>query len=142
MGLDTCLNYGAVVDNDTPLSFVASGILALTDCKHACFYLSDLFLTGTVGLPTPKVDLFSPDGQPQISEARILSHVAELTDPNIIGYRTVGTRAHALGDAWAVEQVKALVSLCDTIKAQASAEGRTVDLECEWDRQQGSGTHK
>lgn len=101
-----------------------------------------IFNTTVIGLPTPKVDLFAPDGQPQISEARILGHVAELTDPSVIGFRTVGTKAHALGDAWTVEQAKALVMLCDKVKAEASAQGRKVDLECEWDRQQGSGTHK
>jgi hypothetical protein len=54
----------------------------------------------------------------------------------------VGTREHALGDAWAVNRVKELSKLCDDVKLNASAEGRTVDLDCEWDRQQGSGTHK
>ena len=47
-----------------------------------------------------------------------------------------------MGDSWAVNQVKELSKLCDDVKLKALAEGRTVDLDCEWDRQQGSGTHK
>jgi hypothetical protein len=93
-------------------------------------------------LPTPKIELFNEFGSPQISEHRILSHVADLSDPEKIGFRTVGTKEHAAGDAWAVDQVKELVRLCDDVKATASMMGRSVDLVCEWDRQQGSGTHK
>ncbi|KAG8877791.1 hypothetical protein FRC20_010042 [Serendipita sp. 405] len=68
--------------------------------------------------------------------------VTELTDPLNIGFRTVGSREHALGDAWAVQQVQDLAELCDHVKARAAKDGRTVDLECDWDWQQGSGTHK
>jgi len=68
--------------------------------------------------------------------------VYELSDPEKIGFRTVGTREHAAGDAWAVERVKELVGLCEDVKAEAALAGKSVDLVCEWDRQQGSGTHK
>jgi len=107
-------------------------------------YWSILFLTlfSSVGLPAPKIELFNEFGSPQISEHRILSHVYELSDPNKIGFRTVGTREHAAGDAWAVDHVKELVRLCEDVKAAASVVGKSVDLVCEWDRQQGSGTHK
>ncbi|CCA75676.1 hypothetical protein PIIN_09666, partial [Serendipita indica DSM 11827] len=93
-------------------------------------------------LPEPKVGLFDTTGKPQLSEARILSMVAELTDPYKVGFRTVGSREHALGDAWAVDQVQGLTALCDHVKSRAKTRGDTVDIECEWDRQQGSGTHK
>lgn len=98
--------------------------------------------SGFIGLPTPRYSLYDDFGAPQISEGRILEHVSELTDPHSIGFRTVGTKEHALGDAWAVRQVQNLAALCESVKATAELEGRKVDLECEWDRQQGSGTHK
>ncbi|KAG8808009.1 hypothetical protein FRC19_006176, partial [Serendipita sp. 401] len=99
-------------------------------------------ITAHYQLPTPKIALFDASGRPQLSESRILSMVTELTDPLNIGFRTVGSREHALGDAWAVQQVQDLAELCDHVRARAAKDGRTVDLECDWDWQQGSGTHK
>ena len=73
---------------------------------------------------------------PQISETQILSHVRHLSED--IGYRTVGTREHALGDAWMLEQARELVRQCE--EAVKSVPGRK--LECEVWRQEGSGNHR
>ncbi|KAG8709665.1 hypothetical protein FRC11_005312, partial [Ceratobasidium sp. 423] len=88
-------------------------------------------------LPTPVVDLINPQtGFPQLSESQILSHVRVLSED--IGFRTVGTKEHALGDAWLLDQVNKLRDQCQ--EAVNRAPGRK--LECEVWRQQGSGTHR
>lgn len=73
---------------------------------------------------------------PQISEAQILAHAKYLSED--IGYRTVGTREHALGDAWMYDKAKELKQQCDAIVK--AVPGRK--LECEVWRQQGSGSHR
>ncbi|CAE6479620.1 unnamed protein product [Rhizoctonia solani] len=75
-------------------------------------------------------------GLPQLSEAQILSYTRVLSED--IGYRTVGTKEHALGDAWLLDRVNELREQCQ------EAVGRTPGrkLECEVWRQQGSGTHR
>ncbi|ELU36920.1 endoplasmic reticulum metallopeptidase [Rhizoctonia solani AG-1 IA] len=88
-------------------------------------------------LPTPVVDLINPrTGLPQLSEFQILSHVRALSED--IGFRTVGTREHALGDAWLLDQVEKLRDQCKELLSLTP--GRR--LECEVWRQQGSGTHR
>jgi len=66
----------------------------------------------------------------------MLSHAYHLSEE--IGYRTVGTREHALGDKWALEQVEQLRDRCNEIVKQ----DRRRKLECEVWRQEGSGTHR
>jgi hypothetical protein len=73
---------------------------------------------------------------PQISEAQILSYAKYLSED--IGYRTVGTREHALGDAWMYEKAEELQKECEAI-VKAVPDRK---LECEIWRQQGSGSHR
>ncbi|KAI0676099.1 hypothetical protein C8Q78DRAFT_369024 [Trametes maxima] len=88
-------------------------------------------------LPEPVVDLVNPaNSLPQISETQILQHAKYLSED--IGYRTVGTREHALGDAWVLQQAEALRTECETVVRAQS--GRK--LECEVWHQQGSGSHR
>jgi len=65
---------------------------------------------------------------PHLAESQVLYYAKYLSED--IGYRTVGTKEHALGDAWFFEQVEALT------------EGCPKGLECEVWRQQGSGSHR
>lgn len=75
-------------------------------------------------------------GLPQVSERAILEHARVLSE--VIGFRTVGTREHALGDAWMMEKATELKALCEeVVKAQP---GRK--LQCEVERQVGSGSHR
>ncbi|KAG9099279.1 hypothetical protein FRC06_005442 [Ceratobasidium sp. 370] len=88
-------------------------------------------------LPSPVVELTDPKtGLPQISEAQVLAHVRTLSED--IGFRTVGTKEHAEGDAWLLAQVENLREQC--VQAVRGTPGRK--LECEVWRQQGSGTHR
>ena len=73
---------------------------------------------------------------PQISEAQILSYARHLSED--IGYRTVGTREHALGDAWMLEKAYELQKQCEEV-VKANPERK---LECEVWRQEGSGSHR
>lgn len=73
---------------------------------------------------------------PQVSEAQILAHAKYLSED--IGYRTVGTREHALGDEWVLNQAEALRSECEAV-VRAHPERR---LQCEVWHQQGSGNHR
>ncbi|THH28363.1 hypothetical protein EUX98_g5818 [Antrodiella citrinella] len=73
---------------------------------------------------------------PQLSEHQILAHAKYLSED--IGYRTVGTREHALGDAWMVEQAGILQKQCEEIVK--TSPGRK--LQCETWRQEGSGSHR
>jgi hypothetical protein len=72
---------------------------------------------------------------PQISESQILGYAKYLSED--IGYRTVGTREHALADQWMIDKAEAIKAECDSI---ALAHGR--NLECEVWRQEGSGSHR
>ena len=73
---------------------------------------------------------------PQISETQILAHAKYLSED--IGYRTVGTREHALGDAWMEKQAEELQRQCEEIiKARPDRK-----LQCETWRQEGSGSHR
>ncbi|KAI0332654.1 hypothetical protein GY45DRAFT_1344453 [Cubamyces sp. BRFM 1775] len=88
-------------------------------------------------LPQPVVDLVNPTTSlPQISEAQILAHAKYLSED--IGYRTVGTREHALGDAWVLQQAEAVRAECESI-VRANPERK---LQCEVWHQQGSGSHR
>lgn len=73
---------------------------------------------------------------PRLSEARILAHAKYLSED--IGYRTVGTVEHALGDAWMLQEAHAVREECDKI-IRAHPERK---LECEVWHQQGSGAHR
>ncbi|EMD39116.1 hypothetical protein CERSUDRAFT_104381 [Gelatoporia subvermispora B] len=88
-------------------------------------------------LPEPITELIDPiTGLPQLSEARILAHAQYLSED--IGYRTVGTREHALGDEWMVQQVEVLQAQCEeVIRAYP---GR--HLQCEVWHQRGDGYHR
>lgn len=74
---------------------------------------------------------------PQISESTILGYSKYLSED--IGYRTVGTKEHALGDQWMVEQVERLKEECESVVRQS---GGARGLECEIWRQEGSGSHR
>ncbi|KAH9926926.1 uncharacterized protein B0H18DRAFT_1084873 [Fomitopsis serialis] len=88
-------------------------------------------------LPEPVVDsVNSATGLPQLSEARVLAHAKYLSED--IGFRTVGTREHAAGDAWMVQQADDIRRQCeDVVRAHP-----TKKLECEVWHQQGSGAHR
>ncbi|KAH7098555.1 hypothetical protein BKA62DRAFT_712707 [Auriculariales sp. MPI-PUGE-AT-0066] len=90
-----------------------------------------LFSAVLIGSPTYTIlDALQFDvasGLPQISEARILEVAKTL---ETIGYRSVGTREHALADAWALKQVEELAASCPP------------HLQCETWRQVGDGTHR
>ncbi|KAI0924464.1 hypothetical protein AcW2_005343 [Taiwanofungus camphoratus] len=97
------------------------------------------FLTykANYALPNPIVDPINPiTGLPQLSEAQVLAYAKYLSED--IGYRTVGTKEHALGDAWMLKQVEALRAQCDDA-VRANPERK---LECEVWHQQGSGSHR
>ncbi|KAG8762494.1 hypothetical protein FRC12_009013 [Ceratobasidium sp. 428] len=88
-------------------------------------------------LPSPVIELHnSRTGLPQVSESQILAHVRALSED--IGFRTVGTKEHAEGDAWILAQAEKLREQCEEVVRQTP--GRK--LECEVWRQQGSGTHR
>ena len=95
---------------------------------------------GYIGLPPPQIGTLSVSGGPQISEKKILADTKTLSQT--IGYRIVGTKEHARGDDWGVMKVRELKRTCDSVVAKAKEEKRNIRLECEWDRQQGSGTHR
>ncbi|OBZ74192.1 putative endoplasmic reticulum metallopeptidase 1 [Grifola frondosa] len=109
-------------------------LLALSPLLLAVPFFS---LKAQYALPKPVTELVDPStGLPQLSEARILEHAKYLSED--VGYRTVGTREHALGDAWMVKQAEALRAECESI-VQAHPERK---LECEVWHQQGSGSHR
>ncbi|OCH96275.1 hypothetical protein OBBRIDRAFT_809204 [Obba rivulosa] len=88
-------------------------------------------------LPEPVVDPINPiTGLPQISEARILEYSRYLSED--IGYRTVGTREHALGDEWMVQQAEVMRAQCE--EALRALPGRK--LQCEIWHQRGDGYHR
>lgn len=73
---------------------------------------------------------------PQLSEATILQYAKHLSED--IGYRTPGTREHALADVWMTEKAFQLQEECQRVVA--SQPGRK--LQCEVWRQEGSGSHR
>jgi hypothetical protein len=88
-------------------------------------------------MPQPLQDLIDPlTSLPQPSEPRVLEYMKVLSED--IGFRTVGTKEHALADTWMVEQVNAFKHLCE--RAIEKETGRK--LECEVWRQQGNGSHR
>ncbi|TFK20267.1 hypothetical protein FA15DRAFT_673638 [Coprinopsis marcescibilis] len=95
-----------------------------------------LALWNHTNLPKPITEPFDPvTGLPQISESNILGVAKYLSED--IGYRTVGTKEHALGDAWLFNQVQLFQEECESI---VYSTGR--QLECEIWRQQGGGSHR
>ncbi|KAF9779334.1 hypothetical protein BJ322DRAFT_1013566 [Thelephora terrestris] len=80
-------------------------------------------------LPVPLTSLTDPStGLPQLSESKILWYAKHLSEE--IGYRTVGTKEHALGDAWLLKEAQLIAKECPK------------GLECEVWRQSGSGSHR
>ncbi|KAF8624137.1 hypothetical protein AX17_007200 [Amanita inopinata Kibby_2008] len=89
-------------------------------------------------LPIPKTELTDPLTRlPQISESNILNVSRYLSED--IGYRTVGTYEHALGDAWLYDRMLEMKGECERIVERM---GGRRKLECEVWRQQGSGSHR
>jgi hypothetical protein len=74
-----------------------------------------------------------------IAETAVLEKVRQLSED--IGYRTVGTREHLLGEQWMLKEAQALKAHCDELVRQSSP-AAPRHLECEVDRQEGSGTHR
>ena len=66
----------------------------------------------------------------------MLAHAKYLSED--IGFRTVGTREHALGDQYVYDQAKLIQQTCEEALKMAP----TRKLECEVWRQEGSGTHR
>ncbi|KAG1897160.1 uncharacterized protein F5891DRAFT_1050672 [Suillus fuscotomentosus] len=96
-----------------------------------------LALKHQYSLPTPIVDQYNPTTSlPQLSEATILQYAKYLSED--IGYRTPGTREHALADAWMTEKAYQLKEECERVVA--AQPGRK--LQCEVWRQEGSGSHR
>lgn len=96
-----------------------------------------LALKHQYSLPTPIVDQYNPiTSLPQLSEATILQYAKHLSED--IGYRTPGTREHALADVWMTEKAFQLQAECERVVA--SQPGRK--LQCEVWRQEGSGSHR
>lgn len=96
-----------------------------------------LALKHQYSLPTPIVDQYNPiTSLPQLSEATILQYAKHLSED--IGYRTPGTREHALADVWMTEKAFQLQEECERVVA--SQPGRK--LQCEVWRQEGSGSHR
>ncbi|KAG2143750.1 uncharacterized protein EDB93DRAFT_1088015 [Suillus bovinus] len=96
-----------------------------------------LALKHQYSLPTPVVDQYDPvTSLPQLSEATILQYAKYLSED--IGYRTPGTREHALADAWMTEKAYQLKEECERVVA--TQPGRK--LQCEVWRQEGSGSHR
>lgn len=73
---------------------------------------------------------------PHPSEATILSYAKYLSED--IGYRTPGTREHAMADAWLLQKVQDIGDLC----RQAVEKEPIRKLECTVWRQEGSGSHR
>ena len=73
---------------------------------------------------------------PQLSERAILDHAKYLSED--IGFRSVGTREHALADAWMTKKAEEIRALCEEVVRREP--GRK--LQCEIERQVGSGSHR
>lgn len=88
-------------------------------------------------LPVPNVHPYDPETNlPHPSETTILSYARYLSED--IGYRTPGTREHAIADAWLFQKVQDIGQLCR--RAVEKEPGRK--LECTLWRQEGSGSHR
>ena len=66
----------------------------------------------------------------------MLGHAQYLSED--IGFRTVGTREHALGDAWMFDKAQELKTLCEEMVSKEPGRG----LQCEVWRQEGNGAHR
>ncbi|TFY75137.1 hypothetical protein EWM64_g8876, partial [Hericium alpestre] len=93
-------------------------------------------------LPEPITELIHPVTKlPQLSETQILSYAQYLSEE--IGFRTVGTYEHALGDQWLTDKLRNIKEECEEIvNKEAARTGKGRKLECEFWRQQGSGSHR
>ncbi|KIK67879.1 hypothetical protein GYMLUDRAFT_36677 [Collybiopsis luxurians FD-317 M1] len=88
-------------------------------------------------LPEPVLEPYNVlTNQPQISESLILETSRVLSEE--IGFRTPGTREHALGEEYLWNRVTQFKSQCDELVK--STPGRR--LECEIWHQKGSGSHR
>ncbi|KAJ3908844.1 hypothetical protein F5879DRAFT_935898 [Lentinula edodes] len=88
-------------------------------------------------LPEPLHEQYDPvTNSPQISESRILEVSRILSED--IGFRTPGTREHALGEDWLWDQVTKIKNDCDDMVKRSSRR----HLECEIWHQKGSGSHR
>lgn len=87
-------------------------------------------------LPEP-LEAYNPiTSLPQISESRILETARILSED--IGFRTPGTREHAVGEEWLWHQVTNIKQECDKIVRKSPSR----NLECEIWHQKGSGSHR
>ena len=98
-------------------------------------YYLFLHISGVIQILTTLSRSYNTD-VPQLSERAILEHAKYLSED--IGYRTVGTREHALADAWMLKKAEELKTLCEDIVRKEP--GRK--LQCEVDRQTGNGEHR
>jgi hypothetical protein len=97
-----------------------------------------LSLTSHYALPAPLTSLTDPlTGLPQISEGEILRHTEFLSKE--VGFRTPGTREHAVGDAYWHQTVE---ELCREYTQRVETDGGGGVWKCEVERQVGSGTHR
>ncbi|KAJ4473162.1 hypothetical protein J3R30DRAFT_3296811 [Lentinula aciculospora] len=88
-------------------------------------------------LPEPLHEQYDPvTNLSQISESRILEVSRILSED--IGFRTPGTREHALGEDWLWDQVTKMKDDCDELVKKTPHR----HLECEIWRQKGSGSHR
>ncbi|KAL4061947.1 hypothetical protein V8B97DRAFT_2025645 [Scleroderma yunnanense] len=88
-------------------------------------------------LPVPNIHPYDPETNiPHPSEATILSYARYLSED--IGYRTPGTREHAIADAWLYQKLHDIGELCRQVVEKEP--GRK--LECTIWRQEGSGSHR
>ncbi|KAJ3727351.1 hypothetical protein DFJ43DRAFT_1133193 [Lentinula guzmanii] len=102
-------------------------------------FLSSLLLLSPVliDLPEPLHEQYDPiTHAPQISESRILEVSRILSED--IGFRTPGTREHALGEEWLWDQVTKMRNDCREIVRNSPHR----HLECEIWHQKGSGSHR
>ncbi|KAG8983456.1 hypothetical protein FRB90_006023, partial [Tulasnella sp. 427] len=114
-----------------------SALLSLLVLLPLFIYLPWQTSKAHFALPKPKTELYDVrTGLPQLSEKAILEHARVLSED--IGFRTVGTREHALGDKYVHEQALRIQKECEDIIKKAP----TRKLECEVFRQEGSGTHR
>ena len=101
-------------------------------CKYPlCISSSRMYACNVID---PRIDPVT--SLPQLSEAQVLAHAKYLSED--IGYRTVGSREHALGDAWMLRQAEEVRAQCEA--AVQAVPGRK--LECEVWHQKGSGHHR
>lgn len=131
---------GSIALSARPFSHSHRRTAAFTHTTLQCVTSSTSFSTqysySRTALPKPLAGLVDSVTQlPQISEANILSVARTLSED--IGFRTVGTYEHALGDTWMAERANEMQKECQRIVA---ATGRK--LQCEVWHQRGSGSHR